>query len=274
MLKKLLSLFKRKPRKPTEAQIHREFETCADNWLSEYYRRTSEYDSIMIDTGLKKQSEKDAIDLLAEKTDAIQKELRAELDITRGAIEYYRKFYRVNSYLTNAMVGELCEKYNLVCDYIGKYNGVLNDQNLVASEFFQEPDETDQIHFYKLGAVQHSSAHYSWYEFCKLRPNCILTDEDCDGSYSQGMLLYAKPKDGNGKYVVSRDFTVLNPPMMVCAPAADFRLKTDPPDLKKRNKPSMADPIILKPVKNGYLLVNMLNDRVAELATKEILHVG
>ncbi len=271
MLKKLLSIFLTKNKKQSEYEVHVEFETACSKWLDKYAEVSADFDSLhkTIDNLPDIQGTgrmKDSIDELNEKLDEAVAHMREASEKTKHIAHYYQKFYPKYSFITHGMVNELCEKYNLHLGFMRDYLGELSDPNIVARDFFPEIDATDQIHGYLIDEVIYREGFYSWAEFIDLRPDRMVYDADCEGNYCEGELLKAKIGDGK-KLLVSRRFAVLNPTFLICAPAADFKTHNDVKyDWKHKNL--MSDPIILKPVKNGYLLVNMLGHRVGEMALK------
>ena len=129
------------------------------------------------------------------------------------------------------------------------------------------------LDFYEIYDVIHRvPVSYSKQEFLALYPSGFVSEVDgvCDIKqtfvYGRGKKCLSI-KFPNGKYVISYDFGVFKASeMLVCAPDGDFASENGSPKAYnarlKENR--MSDPIILFPVKNGALVVNMISRRVGE----------
>lgn len=263
MLKKILSLFKRSPHKPTEEEIHRDFETASARWIEEVNRADSEFWLLYEE---EKRLELFGVQMseLSKKAHAATEELRENTEKFKRIIEYYQKFYPAHSFITDAMKITLCEKHNLKFEYAPYYLGKLSDQNIIAKDFFPEVDDTDAFRFYLIDSVINHYDNLTLDEFKAIRPSAVVRDEDCEEIYMEGDLMKAKIPESN-KWLVSRRFKVVKPDFYICAPASDFGTLKGLESCKARHKTTMADPIILKPVRNGFLVVNMLGHRVGDM---------
>lgn len=271
MLDKLKSLFRRN-RKPTELEIHKAFERISTDWVNELNQNDAEIAALdaQIKAGRYGKT-KTAADFLGERVDALMDEMKKDgLTDLRDVIKYYNKFYPKYSFVSSGHVATLCEKYSLQFDPIEKYLGEFSDQNIIAKEFFpQIADEDDDRHYY-IHEVLKGQNLCTMAEFLKGHPYNLINVDECEGVYNEGDLLRAKI---NGKLMLSRQFKVVGYGLWICAPSADFKPANAPKMVKNGHKTVMKDPIILKTVRNGYLLVNMLNHRVGEMVINSLPQV-
>lgn len=276
MIKRLLSLLGIRNKSVTEKEIHLEFENCSRYFLANAKSDTdlsiSEIDFARLPSvGAKIIN--GVVENLRGRFGLVSKKVFMTVKETKDMLAYYAQGYPSNSFVTNKMISDLCKKHNLVCRFIANYRGYMDDQNILAKDFFCHPHEDDLLHFYEIyNVVYQTTRTYNKQEFLALYPSGFVSESDGVCNIKQVSVYgrsreYLSIKFPNGQYVISDDFTAFTAgEMLICAPEGDFASENGSPKAYnarlKENR--MSDPVILFPVKNGALVVNMVSDRIGE----------
>lgn len=232
-----MKLFNKKYPKVVE-EIHNEFFLASVNLLkeAECILKKSENESLkkgnrLLDIGFGETKE-------AKETS----KLNAELSIKAKARDYILKYqnkYPLWRFIDGNHVNEICDKYNLVCGEIGQFKGFVPNMNLKEIEQFNEIKNEDKIYdIWSIGVVN---------EYIGQR----LFDNG--ESANQWKSLYKKEKIEQG--------------LMICAPLKDMKVDEDKYERIKNlitRKLEAPDPIVLKPIIGGYLIVTAWGDEASD----------
>jgi hypothetical protein len=215
----MLKLFKAK--KTTEqiiAEIHSEFDSASEKLLQEAK------DIIIKDN--------DKGDRLARLGFSSAKPVKENEDVRKAQrdsryvserVSYFNQWYPHNKFITEEAVEKICGKYGLVCASANFYKGDVPEKNLVEMEQFVLRKEDEVIDLMS-GFVE------------SFRSRLL-------GFHGEEFMSYASNEGRSTR----RSFKI-------CAPEKDF----DTSRLTKQGHKmelSIPDPIVLQPVKGGYLIV-------------------
>lgn len=180
-------------------------------------------------------------------------------------INHYQIVYPNNKFITEDQVGMICKKYNLVCAPINKYKGFVPEGKLQQIEKFtlKKEDESDPI--------LHNVDYWSLTE-------TAMIEKEIKDEYPLGIPLSAiqdfgaksikkKNRLNFSNNVWVRSFEVPDITMLICAPEKDMDLS----GLKKianifwsTKKVTIPDPVVLQPVKGGYLIIAAWGDEASD----------
>jgi hypothetical protein len=174
-------------------------------------------------------------------------------------LNYYQIRYPNNKYITFSQVKEICEKYNLIFADICRYKGFVPESNLDEIEKFKiEPDD--------IGTETAScEVHHTYGTFLTLDGGALCLDLQKRDAPAKN---YTKPinvKSG----------------LKICAPEIDIETKGfstningeryELPNLKPSQMveeintiPIYPDPVILQPVRYGFLIVTAWGDEASD----------
>lgn len=258
---------------PVEVQqIHHEFHSAADNLLLEAK-------SIIEEARTKNVTKINRLELLGFKQAAQVTELKPlqkKADLSKEQLEslaYYQREYPFNKFITEEQVKIICHKYNLVCGEVSRFKGFVPEKNLSDIEKFK----------------------------LKHKDNCLITSV---GSFDnleirlKGEYYHIYKKDEKDEYnygyqanfenptrfygsdskafrvtgISAKSFEVYNNQLQICAPVKDMDITglelTEGYKLTKKHIP---DPVVLQPVKNGYLIITAWGDEASdELVVNQI----
>ncbi len=238
---------------PKEVQeIHHAFENAGENILAEAQSILKDCETKTIDKGKRllslgfKQSKEAVIytGIIGKETDA--KKI-SELVI------YYKVRYPNNKFITEKQVKSICDKWNLVCAPVDRFKGFVPEIKLKEIERFNVHgnDKRDMV--------------------CKnIKFTFNYVDENEQAAlkrkYRNG--IYPVPQRGEieGANIKSYDL-IDNQSLLICAPKKDMDLQ----GLQKLgaifasfNTVTIPDPVVLQPVKGGYLIVAAWGDEATD----------
>jgi hypothetical protein len=240
-------------------RIHTEFMTAGDILLKEAECILAKSLESDIEKGLllkklgfsespeAKASEK----ILQEKEDALE---------LAHLISSYNQHYPNNKFITPDQVARICDKYNLVCGPVDRYRGfVPKDKLKQISEFILKPEHKEPD---KIRVTGFSFPHAQDREIGilkKINPKMIFP---CDTMNQRGTL------SAYGVEVnVDQYDRISTPELLICAPKKDMNMK----GLSKVGAMfamlvtvQVPDPVVLKPVKGGYLVVAAWGDEASD----------
>jgi len=122
-------------------EIHNEFNTAADKLLEQANAiiKDSEVNEPKIDR-LAKLGFKQAREYVQSLTKLESIKLsKGQIDL----IEYYKRGYPYNKFITEEQVMAICHKYGLVCGDVGRFKGFVPDKNLKEVESFKIKPKDD-----------------------------------------------------------------------------------------------------------------------------------
>jgi hypothetical protein len=146
-------------------------------------------------------------------------------------IEYFKTYYPYNKFITEVEVKKICEKYGLLFGDARLYIGDIPEKNLLEIENFKLREED----------MDRRSNLDDYYDHKR-----IMSGINFFGSQSRQPTYEAKPPQET-RYYYSK------PSLKICAPEKDF----DTRYMEVRDGYKLQyDPIVLQPVKEGYLIVS------------------
>jgi len=247
MLKQIKKAFTPKPSKEkVEAiikEIHNEFDTAGDKLLVEANKiLNGSYD---IEKGERLQRLGFTRSKAAVDADTVKK-LKSEKKKEAETVEYFRTFYPHNKFITEELVKKICEKYNLVFGDINYYKGDVPEKNISEIESFKlrEEDKDDCYDYESYSDISNLLGMQDRSSLFNLR------SIDAERMYQRAMMRQQMPRYGatpNGKKE-QKGFKI-------CAPENDFDMRHM---IRSGHKIELhiPDPIVLQPVKGGYLIVS------------------
>jgi hypothetical protein len=246
----MISLFKRKTetatievveepisRYPKEVEeIHHAFETASDRLLEEAKSVIDQSSSFNLDKvkrlsalGFKNVKEVESGQKIIQKVELSKEQVEL--------IKYYNKEYPKNKFITEAQVMEICHKYNLVCGNVDRFKGFVPEKNLIDIENFKVKGQ-DLSWFYNYGGNT---------------PNTV----------ENLMKRWGHPYDYfvNSRNIENRKcFQQTNITLKICAPIKDMDISGLTLKDGYRLEKHIPDPVVLQPVKGGYLVVTAWGD--------------
>lgn len=171
------------------------------------------------------------------------KEKKAKKELSESIIsfvQYYRFNYPNYKFITEDMVEQICKKYGLVCGGISKYKGFVPVHNLKHIEDFKLRPE-DLLY----GRV------FDTFRWREDRVD-IITKEQYDELNNRNK--------GFGLRSIYR--TVIIDELKICAPIKD--MNTDGMRLSGWKLIDIPDPVVLKQVAGGYLILTAWGDEAAD----------
>lgn len=249
----------KKSKYPKEVlEIHHEFETAADKLLQSAKE-------VIAEAGTKDAVKVSRLESLGFKQASQVTELKPILQkaqLSKGQIEllsYYQRNYPLNKFITEEQVKIICHKYNLVCGDVDRFKGFVPEKNLREIEGFKLKDSEQ-------GLVE--------------LVNTCVTDVSL-GFYNESDLsdrLYlSSPQDENEELVVKamalgvrRDHVYIQRSdkkntLKICAPVKDMDISgLELVEGYKLQKKHIPDPVVLQPVKGGYLILTAWGDEASD----------
>lgn len=236
-------------------QIHREFNNAGDVLLKEAQEvlklQSSDKAKRLESVGFK----------LAKgvKEGKEQDERRQEAEKLFALINDYAMRYPNNRFITDTQVERICKKYNLVCGPVASYKGFVPEKNLHQIEEFRSRgyphfadihEKTIKIHLESMSSKKMVKEKY---------PDLVVPESKIYWGVPQVTDVERSWFD--------RYERIDNQSQRICAPAKDMELS----GLKKVGKQwfsltrvEVPDPVVLQPVKGGYLIVTAWGDEASD----------
>jgi len=271
-------------------EIHHEFETAADKLLEEAKSIITEASTKNVDKVIR-------LEILGFKQAgqvAEFKPLMQKAELSKEQIElinYYKREYPFNKFIDEEGVKSICHKYNLVCGDVGRFKGFVPEVNL------------KQIERFKLKAAEVNLVQVEAFDYQNKRigifssENAVVkfstsgyyhlysTENSKECSFQQPNAELAKKGEFYGKDYANlfglRDkvelgiiIQILNNKLQICAPVKDMDISgLELVEGYKLQKKHIPDPVVLQPVKGGYLILAAWGDEASDpLVINEILN--
>lgn len=187
-------------------------------------------------------------------------------------VRYYSMKYPFNKFITENIVKKICEKYNLVCGDVSLYRGFVPADKLKQIESFKLREE-DKIKFLCSVSSSHdpevfgtisdkdltnSGKYYmqpgKWDSF-------YITSENGTHNHIDAFITEECHNKYRGKKFVRA--TAIKQSLQICAPLKD--MDTTGMDLKGyRLQKHIPDPVVLQPVRGGYLILAAWGDESSD----------
>lgn len=253
-------------------EIHHEFEVASDKLLENAYEiinsqpvvNESKLDRLKKFGFNQVKEVVESVKIL--KTTALSKE-QIEL------VQYYKQNYPFNKFITESQVKEICHKYNLVCGDVGRFRGFVPDVNIKDIEKFKlkNKDKNNLLCKYldsnKTFILENAEVRKvgNWSHIFKINEinqynYAFQTTDDKDYFYG---------KDDKNIFNLNITnhirFTIENNSLQICAPVKDMDIKgLELVEGYKLQKPHVPDPVVLQPVKGGYLIITAWGDEASD----------
>jgi hypothetical protein len=163
--------------------------------------------------------------------------------------KYFNSKYPLYKFITESEVKRLCEKWYLVLGDADKYIGDIPEKNIEEIEKFnlKEEDFIEVASFNGIWEMMRMSELLSW------------------GTTSP----FAEIKKPEAKTELKKE----KPAFKICAPIKDFNLSNTSVKDGYKLEVNIPDPIVLQPVKGGYLIVSKWgNEASDEIVVNEVFN--
>lgn len=202
---------------------------------------------------------------------------RKEKELNQGTIDLILKYslkYPSHKFITEDKIGEICKKYSLVQGDISLYKGFVPKKNLDEIVKFKQTytfPKMAKFESYNQGfprkarlididhLIEHKSTHndYHFLSFKKDGKGFQQSNQDYNGTSWYGSL-----QDKEGKFIDSGRLEIISG-YSICAPIKD--MDTTNMELKGyKLERHIPDPIVLRAVEGGYLIVTAWGDEASD----------
>lgn len=251
-------------------EIHNEFNTAAENLLQEAKSIIAEAEakdltkvSRLEKLGFNRSSQVTQIKPLLEKA-RLHKE-QVEL------ISYYQREYPLHKFITEEQVKSICNKYMLVLGPVNRYKGFVPEKNLIDIENFKlKKRELDDLPIGTLIDLDRKIV------LCNVHSSDILRDS---WGITQGGSATFERNNGTSRAFSERINSLTTngseyfriqgdknqSGLQICAPLKDMDTSgLELVNAYKLMKKHVPDPVVLQPVKGGYLIVTAWGDEASD----------
>lgn len=253
---------------PDIEQIHHEFEVASDKLVeqaNEIIKEAKKQDINKVNRlkalGFNNSNQVRDIEPLIQQ----EKLSKEQLEL----VQYYKKEYPLNKFITEPQVKEICHKYNLVCGDVDRYKGFVPDKNLKEIENFKLKEK--DIPFY-LGRCRYSGIIISL-DKADFTPTGLdyVKESDFFLVGSEGQNIYGSrivTSKCIEKYSHLRNIylrRIDNQKLQICAPIKDMDISgLELKEGYKLENKHIPDPVVLQPVKGGYLILTAWGDEASD----------
>lgn len=218
------------------AEIHEEFDTATDKLLAQAK------DILCKEVGSKGERLK-KLGFISTKSaseaETLIRQQEYNLEISER-VEYFRTYYPNQKFITEVLVSHICKKYGLLFGDASYYIGDVPEKNIVEMENFKlrEDDLDKLLHGYvttgtngRLVMTKEKTAHFGYLQMGLFGLNFIAVEDKASTHHYD-----AKP-------------------YKICASVKDFDTHNMRIEDGYKLQQNLPDPIVLQPVKGGYLIV-------------------
>lgn len=251
-------------------EIHHEFETASDKLLENAYNIINSQPKVneskverLKKFGFKQVKEIEEVTKVIEATSLSKEQIQL--------IQYYKQNYPFNKFITEKQVKEICHKYNLVCGDVNRFTGFVPDANLNDLEKFRLKDKDITVQ----GVLWGSGLKKEIYSITLDTYNILLKNKQIKGEDKDNL-------DGDQRWCHASDLNIEGgynyfdniekSKLQICASIKDMDIKgLELVEGYKLQKPHIPDPVILQPIKGGYLIITAWGDEASDpLVVNEI----
>jgi hypothetical protein len=268
-------------------EIHNEFNIAADKLLLEATAVIKEAES----KDTQKVSRLEALGFKQTKQVIELKPLLQQAELSKEQIElvsYYKREYPFNKFITEEQVKTICHKYNLVCGDVDRFKGFVPEKNLREIEAFKLKSREKNVLIGSNGLIFEDAeirriddGYYHIYKTNeKSQFNRAFQSSDGKvfyGDDSKNIFNY-KILPPNIKNIsrstpnFALSFTISNNTLQICAPVKDMDISgLELKEGYKLEKKFIPDPVVLQPVKFGFLILTMWADEAFDPFVEPIL---
>ena len=224
-------------------EIHHEFETAAEKLLEEANNIINSQPvvneskiNVLKSLGFKQVKE------VQESTEILAKTKMSKEQIE--FVNYYQQNYPFNKFITEEQVKTICHKYNLVCGDVDRFKGFVPEKNVNEIANFKLKDK-DCIKEYTFG-------------------DNFMTEENLKRNSWWDELHERLVKEGNSS-TNRRKCRNITSSLQICAPVKDMDISgLELKEGYKLEKKHIPDPVVLQPVKGGYLILTAWGDEASD----------
>lgn len=266
-------------------QIHKEFECAAEELLKEANTIISEAATKNVDkvNRLESLGFKQANQVLE------LKPLLKKAELSKEQIEllaYYKKEYPFNKFITEEQVETICHKYNLVCGDVSRFTGFVPEKNLRNIEKFKlkENEKNSIIVEFVLNGVSNKisvlnvetrirNGYSHLYRIGEKNNTKWSFQQDNNNLANQGIFYGQDHENIFGlKDYGHLNIRIQDKKLQICAPIKDMDISgLELKEGYKLTKKHIPDPVVLQPVKGGYLILTAWGDEASDpLVVNEI----
>jgi hypothetical protein len=181
-------------------------------------------------------------------------------------VNYYKRNYPLNKFITEQQVKEICYKYNLVCGDVERFKGFVPEKNLREIERFNlKESESDLVKLVNTCVTHISLGYFNRKEFSD---RFVYLSSP---SYPNKKLIEIAVGLGVDESHVFVQMDSENAKLKICAPVKDMDISglTLKNGYKLEN--FIPDPVVLQPVNGGYLILTAWGDEASDpLVVNEI----
>lgn len=204
---------------------------------------------------------------------AIEKKKQAEKDA--AIVEMYAIRYPQYKFITEDIVKQICDKYKLVMGAIGKYKGFVPEKNLSDIESFSVKNEDcHESHHHSRGYMDLSSIANMQMQDRPFLGDLAAVDRrqrDLADLYYQERVLRDMVQEFRPTYPPPIQVAVSEPKItttykrefLICAPQKDMKIESWE-RVEGHKIVHVPDPVVLHPVKHGYLIVTAWGDESSD----------
>ena len=245
-------------------EIHNEFEIAADKLLEQANNIIEEAKS----KDVTKVARLEALRFKQANQVTELKPLLKLAELSKEQVElvnYYKREYPFNKFITEEQVKEICDKYNLVCGDVIRFKGFVPEKNLKEIEKFKLKNKDLCIYGFCWGSGIRSNEaikkHITFDQYNYLVKNDLFKgdgkgDLTKDDNWCES-IVFGFP----GKYF---DRITLQK-LQICAPVQDMDISgLELKEGYKLEKKFIPDPVVLQPVKGGYLILTAWGDEASD----------
>lgn len=242
-------------------EIHNEFHTAADKLVLEAKQIISEAASKNVSKvnrleslGFKQAAQVTELKPLQQKAELSKEQLES--------LAYYQLNYPNNKFITKEQVKIICHKYNLVCGDVNRFKGFVPEKNLKDIEAFKLKDEDIVL----TGVLWGGTATKSKINITIKDYNMLLDRNVIRGDKDNliGDQRWCEAKNiGFTSHSYFDNIELLK--LQICAPIKDMDISgLELKEGYKLEKKHIPDPVVLQPVKNGYLILTAWGDEASD----------
>lgn len=239
-------------------EIHHEFEIASDKLLEQAYSIINSQPKVneskierLMKFGFSQVKEVEEGIKIIEKT-SLSKE---QIDL----IAYYKREYPFNKFITESQVKEICHKYNLVCGDVSRFTGFVPEKNLQEMISFKIK-EIDKCEYQVFGPNGEFNINKQ-----EITENVIKYLESNINTYVEYSSGRINVIGGEQKYGQYAKVTKKTNNLKICAPVKDMDIKgLELVEGYKLEKKHIPDPVVLQPVKFGFLILTAWGDEASD----------
>jgi len=267
----MLNFFNKTPKTETQVstsnypaivdEIHNEFFTAGDNILDEAKSLLTQLETHDIAKG--KRLAALGFGKTREAVAAIETENK--LATTKEIAElvvYYKVNYPNNKFITEEQVKAICEKYGLVCGETSAYKGFVPESKLALIERFElkKQDIPFMVVYSNENEIIGYASKEDIGEYLSDQKRIYITSINGSPVIYGGAKTPCYDKYKHLSFVQAKKET---PSLKICAPLKDMEVKSNQ-QVKGYKIMDIPDPVVLQPVRGGYLIVCAWGDESSD----------